>query len=80
MSVIDEIIDIKYRDVDPEKIKYLSIENELVKMLDEVRNRYSDIDVTNFNSQFTEILQEIVVFRRRPYQGNLSEIQSSQLF
>lgn len=62
MSVIDEIIDIKYRDVDPEKIKYLSIENELVKMLDEVRNRYSDIDVTNFNSQFTEILQEIVVF------------------
>ena len=49
-------------------------------MLDEVRNRYSDIDVTNFNSQFTEILQEIVVFRRRPYQGNLSEIQSSQLF
>ncbi|OTY41178.1 DNA helicase [Bacillus thuringiensis serovar pingluonsis] len=62
LNVIDEIIDMKYRDVDPENIKYLIIENELVKMLDEVRKLYSDIDVTNFNSQFTEILQEIIVF------------------
>ncbi|MCQ6334505.1 MULTISPECIES: UvrD-helicase domain-containing protein [Bacillus cereus group] len=62
LNVIDEIIDMKYRDVDPESIKYLIIENELVKMLDEVRKLYSDIDVTNFNSQFTEILQEIIVF------------------
>ncbi|AFQ13260.1 ATP-dependent DNA helicase PcrA (plasmid) [Bacillus cereus FRI-35] len=62
LNVIDEIIDMKYRDVDPENIKYLIIENELVKMLDKVRKLYSDIDVTNFNSQFTEILQEIIVF------------------
>ncbi|HFU7058079.1 TPA: UvrD-helicase domain-containing protein [Bacillus cereus] len=62
LNVIDEIIDIKYRDVDPENIKYRIIENELVKTLDEVRKLYSDIDVTNFNSQFTEILQEIIVF------------------
>lgn len=62
LNVIDEIIDIKYRDVDPENIKYRIIENELVKTLDEVRKLYSDIDVTNFNSQFKEILQEIIVF------------------
>ncbi|HFK1429228.1 ATP-dependent helicase [Bacillus paranthracis] len=62
LNIIDEIIDIKYRDVDPENIKYRIIENELVKTLDEVRKLYSDIDVTNFNSQFTEILQEIIVF------------------
>lgn len=62
LNVIDEIIDMKYRDADPESINYLIIEKELVKMLDEVRKLYSNINDTNFNTQFAEILQEIVVF------------------
>ncbi|HDV6116843.1 TPA: ATP-dependent helicase, partial [Staphylococcus pseudintermedius] len=62
LNVIDEIIDMKYKDADPESINYLIIEKELVKMLDEVRKLYSNINDKNFNTQFTEILQEIVVF------------------
>lgn len=62
LNVIDEIIDMKYSDADSESINYLIIEKELVKMLDEVRKLYSNINDTNFNTQFAEILQEIVVF------------------
>lgn len=60
LSVIDEIIEIKYGDLDPQSINYISVEQELVKLLSEIKSCFTNTDESKFIVDIEYILRSII--------------------
>lgn len=60
LSVIDEIIEIKYRDLDPQSINYITVEQELVKLLSEIKVSFTNTDESKFIVDIECILRSII--------------------
>ncbi|MBS4203522.1 UvrD-helicase domain-containing protein [Lederbergia citrea] len=60
LNVIEEIIEIKYGDLDVQSLNYMSIEQELVNLLSIIKVCFANIDESNFNVNFESILRRII--------------------
>lgn len=60
LSVIDEILENKYGDLDPQSINYISVEQELVKLLSEINSSFTNTDESKFLVDIECILRSII--------------------
>ncbi|MEK4671102.1 ATP-dependent helicase [Niallia sp. FSL R7-0271] len=60
LNVIDEIIEIKYGDIDVQSLNYISIEKELVNLLSRIKDCFDTIDESNFKEKFESIIRGII--------------------
>ncbi len=60
LNIIDEVIEMKYGDIEFQRLNYISIEKELVNLLQEIKTCFSNLDESNFNVCFESILMKIV--------------------
>lgn len=60
LSVIEEIIEIKYGDLDTQNVNYISIEQELANLLSEIKICFTNIGKSNFKVNFKSILRSII--------------------
>lgn len=60
LSVIDEIIEIKYSGIELQHINYRNIEQEFLNLLSSIKKRFSDTDESRFIVDIECILKDIV--------------------
>lgn len=60
LNVIDEILEIKYSNLEPQSVNYISIEQELLKLLSEIKNRFTNTDESKFSVDIESILKDII--------------------
>lgn len=62
LDITEDIIELKYKSSDIEDINILNVEKELSKTLNTIKEIYSNIDETNFQKEFQNIMYVILEF------------------
>ena len=62
LSFTEDIIELKYKSTDLEDINILSIEKELSKTLKTIKDIFSNVDETNFETEFQNIMYMVLKF------------------